>query len=106
MLHNLEMFLAVPEVDLLSLLDWHITVINCYTEPSKWGLQSHRLHGNYCDRSFKGKEKEKLQWEESALSEAEIGFEEEHGIPVFTFTFSFLPFPVNLPHCCKIIVST
>lgn len=84
------MFLTVPEVDLLSLLDWHITVINCYTEPSKWGLQSHRLHGNYCDRSLKGKEK--LQWEESALTEAEIGFEEEHGIPFLLLPSAFYPF--------------
>ena len=108
---TLRCYLTVPEEDLISLLDWHITVISCHSEPSKNCLQSRRVHANYWDRLLRGKERvsEREATMKSALLGAEIIFELEYGLLIFTFTFSFVPFSWNPPwlkHCCNVIAST
>lgn len=106
----LRCYLTVPVEDLISLWDWHIAVMNCYSEPSKKCLQSHRVHANYWNRLLRREERvrERETTMKSSLSGAEIIFELEHGLLIFTFAFSFVPFSLNPPcskHWCNMIVS-
>lgn len=98
-------YLTVPEEDLISLLDWHITVMNCYSEPNKKCLESHRVHAINWDRLLKGKEK--LRRRDNTIKSSLSGAEVEHRLLIFSFTS--LPFSLN-PPClkdrCNMIVST